>query len=98
MKPAFPLSALFLTFVLTAPALAQTPVQELGYQVWFQPSLDVTRQGSGRIREETVIQPGRTGNEILALTLALHRVAGHAGDSRVGRRVGKLPTGRRGVP
>jgi hypothetical protein len=33
-------------------------VQELGYQVWFQPSLDVSRQGSGRIREDTVIQPG----------------------------------------
>lgn len=33
-------------------------VQALGYQVWFQPSLDVTRQGSGRIRQETVIQPG----------------------------------------
>lgn len=32
--------------------------QALGYQAWFQPSVDVTRQGSGRIREETIIQPG----------------------------------------
>ena len=33
-------------------------VQELGYQVWFQPSVDATRQGSGRISGATVIQPG----------------------------------------
>jgi len=33
-------------------------VQGLGYQVWFQPSVDVTRQGSGRISGDTVIQPG----------------------------------------
>lgn len=33
-------------------------VHALGYQVWFQPSVDVTRQGSGRIREETIILPG----------------------------------------
>ncbi|WP_339856710.1 M24 family metallopeptidase [Pseudohongiella acticola] len=33
-------------------------VQRLGYQVWFQPSVDVTRQGSGRISGDTVIQPG----------------------------------------
>lgn len=33
-------------------------VQELGYQVWFQPSVDVSRQGSGRISGDTVIQPG----------------------------------------
>jgi Xaa-Pro aminopeptidase len=33
-------------------------VQELGYQVWFQPSVDVSRQGSGRISGNTVIEPG----------------------------------------
>lgn len=33
-------------------------VQELGYQVWFQPSVDVSRQGSGRISGDTVILPG----------------------------------------
>lgn len=33
-------------------------VQELGYQVWFQPSVDVSRQGDGRISGDTVIQPG----------------------------------------
>ena len=33
-------------------------VQGLGYQVWFQPSVDVTRQGSGRISGDTIIQPG----------------------------------------
>lgn len=33
-------------------------VQGLGYQVWFQPSVDITRQGSGRISGDTVIQPG----------------------------------------
>ncbi|MBU2099145.1 MAG: aminopeptidase P family protein [Gammaproteobacteria bacterium] len=33
-------------------------VQELGYQVWFQPSVDVSRQGEGRISGNTVIQPG----------------------------------------
>jgi Xaa-Pro aminopeptidase len=33
-------------------------VQTLGYQVWFQPSVDVSRQGSGRISGDTVIQPG----------------------------------------
>ncbi|MDH7942533.1 M24 family metallopeptidase [Pseudohongiella sp. SYSU M77423] len=33
-------------------------VQELGYQVWFQPSVDVSRQGDGRISGNTVIQPG----------------------------------------
>ena len=33
-------------------------VQGLGYQVWFQPSVDVTREGSGRISGDTVIQPG----------------------------------------
>ncbi|HDZ07481.1 M24 family metallopeptidase [Pseudohongiella sp.] len=33
-------------------------VQGLGYQVWFQPSVDVTRQGGGRISGATVIQPG----------------------------------------
>jgi len=33
-------------------------VQALGYQVWFQPSVDVTRQGAGRIAGDTVIQPG----------------------------------------
>lgn len=33
-------------------------VQELGYQVWFQPSVDVSRQGSGRISGDTVIEPG----------------------------------------
>ncbi|HBN16359.1 MAG TPA: Xaa-Pro aminopeptidase, partial [Pseudohongiella sp.] len=33
-------------------------VQDLGYQVWFQPSVDVSRQGDGRISGNTVIQPG----------------------------------------
>lgn len=33
-------------------------VQGLGYQVWFQPSVDVTRQGGGRISGDTIIQPG----------------------------------------
>lgn len=33
-------------------------VQDLGYQVWFQPSVDVSRQGEGRISGSTVIQPG----------------------------------------
>ncbi|MEX0740796.1 MAG: M24 family metallopeptidase [Pseudohongiella sp.] len=32
--------------------------QELGYTAWFQPSVDVSRQGSGRISGDTVIQPG----------------------------------------
>jgi len=33
-------------------------VQDLGYQVWFQPSVDVSREGDGRISGNTVIQPG----------------------------------------
>lgn len=32
--------------------------QELGYQAWFHPAVDVTRQGVGRIRENAVIQQG----------------------------------------
>jgi len=32
--------------------------QELGYQAWFHPSVDVSRQGDGRISGNTVIQPG----------------------------------------
>lgn len=55
-------------------------VQELGYQVWFQPSVDVSRQGAGRITEDTVIQPGDLlWTDFGVITMNLHTDTQHLG-------------------